>query len=71
MGTPVDHDLCFAREDGSLLAPDRVTKRFAEVCEDAGVRKIRLHDLRHGAASLRQAAGIDIAVVSRILGIAR
>jgi integrase len=33
--------------------------------EQAGVR---LHDLRHGRASLLLAAGADIAVVSKILG---
>lgn len=32
------------------------------------MRPIRLHDLRHGAASLRLAAGVDIAVVSKQLG---
>jgi integrase len=33
-----------------------------------GVRRVRLHDLRHGAASLRLAAGVDIGIVSKILG---
>jgi Phage integrase family len=32
------------------------------------VRRVRLHDLRHGRASLLLAAGADIAVVSKILG---
>jgi integrase len=45
-----------------------VTKRFTELCHEAGIRKIKLHDLRHGAASLRLAAGIDIGTVSKILG---
>ena len=34
----------------------------------AGLRRIRLHDLRHGAASLRLAAGVPIEVISKILG---
>jgi integrase len=63
-----DHGLVFAREDGNPLDPSMVTKRFGVLCEEAGVRKIRLHDLRHGAASLRLAAGVDLGIVSKILG---
>jgi Site-specific recombinase XerD len=63
-----DHGLVFAREDGNPLALDAVTKRFRELAKEAGVRPVRLHDLRHGAASLRLAAGADIAVVSKVLG---
>jgi hypothetical protein len=32
------------------------------------LRRIRLHDLRHGQASLMLAAGVDIVVVSKRLG---
>ena len=32
------------------------------------MRRVRLHDLRHGAASLRLAAGIDLGIVSKVLG---
>jgi len=34
----------------------------------AGLRPVRLHDLRHGAASLMIAGGVDLAVVSKRLG---
>lgn len=64
----VDHGLAFAQPDGNPLRPDEVTKRFSEMCQAAGVRRVRLHDLRHGAASLRLASGTDIAVVSKLLG---
>jgi Phage integrase family len=63
-----DHGLVFAAGNGDPLRPDEVTKRFAELCDEAGVRKVRLHDLRHGRASLLLAAGVDIAVVSKIMG---
>lgn len=63
-----DHGLVFAREDGSPLALDAVTKRFVELAREAGLRPVRLHDLRHGAASLRLAAGVPLAVVSKSLG---
>jgi hypothetical protein len=47
-----DHGLVFAHEDGTPLYGDEVTKRFGELCDAAGVRRVRLHDLRHGRASL-------------------
>lgn len=31
------------------------------------LRRVRLHDLRHGTASLMIAAGVDAAVVSKVL----
>ena len=33
-----------------------------------GLRKVRLHDLRHGRASMLLAAGTDFALVSKMLG---
>jgi integrase len=44
-----------------------VTKN-RKLAKAASVRSVRLHDLRHGAASLRLASGADIAVVSKLLG---
>lgn len=63
-----DHDLVFAREDGTPLRPDHVTKRFNELAAELGLPKVRLHDLRHGWASLLLASGTDIALVSKLLG---
>jgi integrase len=45
-----------------------LTAYFGQLCDDAGIRRVRVHDLRHGAASLRLAAGVDIAIVSKVLG---
>ncbi|MBL8927062.1 MAG: site-specific integrase [Pseudonocardia sp.] len=64
----VDHGLVFCRENGNPLDLAAVTKRFGELCDVAGVRRVRLHDLRHGAASLLLAAGADMALVSKRLG---
>lgn len=63
-----DHGLVFAREDGSPIPPSDVTDRFHALSDEAGLRRIRLHDLRHGQASLMLAAGVPIAVVSKRLG---
>ncbi|MFB7459590.1 tyrosine-type recombinase/integrase [Streptomyces sp. NPDC056188] len=53
-----DHGLVFAREDGNPLRPDDVTKLFGALVDAAGLRRIRLHDLRHGQASLMLASAI-------------
>ncbi|MGS0683700.1 site-specific integrase [Nakamurella sp. GG22] len=76
-GAYTDHGLVFAREDGLPLYPTVVTHRFASIVAETSVqtssglaplRMIRLHDLRHGAASLGIAAGVPIEVVSKRLG---
>ncbi len=64
----IDRGRVFAREDGTDLAPEGVTKTFARLVKAAGLRPVRLHDLRHGAASLMIAGGVDLAVVSKRLG---
>lgn len=61
-------DYAFTREDGKPYAPDYVTRAFREAIEDAGVQRIRLHDLRHTWASLALAAGVNPKVVSERLG---
>jgi len=63
-----DHDLIFAREDGTPIPPRWVTRQFRELVAESGLRRVRLHDLRHGAASLRLASGSDMALVSKVLG---
>jgi integrase len=58
----------FAREDGSDLHAELVTKTFARLVKSSGLRRVRLNDLRHGAASLMLAGGVDVAVVSKRVG---
>jgi hypothetical protein len=67
----VDDDRVFAREDGTGLDPDGVSRRFRELCVEAGVRPVRLHDSRHGYATLMLAGGVAVEVVSKRLGHSR
>jgi integrase len=60
--------LIFTRADGRGLKPSYVTRRLKAIAKAAGVPARRLHDLRHGNASLQLAAGTDIAIVSKTLG---
>jgi integrase len=64
----VDSGRVFVREDGSELHPASVTDRFHAIADAAGLPPIRLHDLRHGAASLMLAAGVPMKIVSETLG---
>lgn len=57
----------FTYPDGLPLAPDRLTRLFAHLVKASGLPPVRLHDLRHGAASLALAAGADLKVVSTML----
>ncbi|WP_344907920.1 site-specific integrase [Actinomadura meridiana] len=57
----------FTREDGSALHPDHVTDVFARLAHGAGLPPIRLHDLRHGAATLMLAGGADMKLVQALL----
>lgn len=62
-----DSGRIFTREDGSELNPDAVSQRFTRLSFTAGLPPIRLHDLRHGAATLSLAAGNDMKITSAML----
>jgi integrase len=65
----VDHTgLLFTEPDGTPLHPAKATDTFTTLTTQAGLPPIRLHDLRHGAATLALAAGIDIKIVQDMLG---
>jgi integrase len=58
----------FTTETGELLHPALVTDQFEQLAYLAGLPPIRLHDLRHFAATLHLAAGVDIKIVQDLLG---
>jgi integrase len=62
-----DNGRVFAREDGSDLSPEAVTKTFRRLATSTGLPTMRLHDLRHVAASLIL-AGVPVHVVADRLG---
>jgi integrase len=59
----------FTNPDGTPLHPAAVTDTFEMLAYLAGLPPIRLHDLRHGAATLLLAAGHDMKVVQDTLGL--
>ncbi len=62
------NDFVFTREDGTLPDPGYVSKVFRRIVKNAGLKRIRLHDLRHTYATLQRKAGQPIEVISRVLG---
>ncbi|WP_020663078.1 tyrosine-type recombinase/integrase [Amycolatopsis benzoatilytica] len=64
----VEHDLVCTERDGSPLHPAKLTDAFHTIADAAELPPVRLHDLRHGAATLMLAAGADLKVVQELLG---
>ncbi|MEU2992951.1 tyrosine-type recombinase/integrase [Streptomyces griseoincarnatus] len=58
----------FTQEDGDRIHPGWLTDQFERLVDLSGLPPIRLHDLRHVAASLMLAAGVDVKIVSEPLG---
>jgi len=67
-GTWQDSGYVFTTPDGAPLHPDWLTRRFHRLVELSGLPPVRLHDLRHGAATLAHAAGADLKTVQELLG---
>jgi integrase len=64
----VDHALVFTKAQGGGYDPRTVLKRFQKLCDDAGIGHRTLREVRHTAASLLLAQGVDVRVVQDILG---
>lgn len=64
----IDSGFMFTSLVGSPIEPRNLHREFKKVCERAELGNWHLHELRHSAASLMLAQGIQIQVVSRVLG---
>ena len=58
----------FTYADGRPIRPEYLSHRFRQLCSDLGLPPIRLHDLRHGAATLALASHTDLKVIQQMLG---
>lgn len=58
----------FTDRYGDHLTPDQFLTHFQALTKQAGLPPVRLHDLRHGAATLARTAGVDLKTVSAMLG---
>jgi integrase len=64
----VDHDLVFCRANGNFLPASTLDYQFQALLKDAGLPHMRIHDLRHSAATILLSMGVHAKVVQEILG---
>ncbi|MFG3053006.1 tyrosine-type recombinase/integrase [Kitasatospora sp. NPDC048239] len=50
------------------VEPSTLNRRFATMLHQAGVRRIRFHDLRHSTATLLLDQGVELVVIKELLG---
>jgi integrase len=66
-----DDDFVCTQHDGRPFHPLALTRTFQRLAKAAGLRRIRLHDIRASAAQQQFALGIDPVTVSQRLGHSR
>jgi integrase len=66
---PLSFVFSYALDGSSPWNPDSTTRAFRNVCANAGVDGIRLHDLRHYVAIRLLTAGVDVRTVAGRLGL--
>jgi integrase len=62
----VDEGLVFATTVGTPIEPRNVNRAWDALCDRAGVRRVRVHDLRHACASLLLGR-VDLKVIQATL----
>jgi integrase len=63
-----ENDLVVTKENGEPIHPQSFSQAFERIVRRAGLRRIRLHDLRHTHATIAIMAGIPLKVISERLG---
>jgi integrase len=63
-----EHDWVFTDYRGRMVSPMTLHEQWEAAVKRAGLPKVRMHDLRHAAATRMLEAGIPLKVVSEYLG---
>lgn len=66
-----DQTLVFTTSSGRPIEPKKFVDAFHRVCAKNGIRRIRVHDVRHTAATLLKHLGASVRDAQLILGHAR
>lgn len=66
--SPNPHNLVFHNADGRPISSGEDTDAWDKLIEDAGVRKLKHHSVRHTTATILRAAGVDEATRMELLG---
>ncbi|MER6570017.1 site-specific integrase [Streptomyces sp. NPDC001093] len=67
-GPHVDYGYVYTRPDGRPHNPQNVSQALWRFIQRIGLPPVRLHDLRHCAASLSLAAGLSMKAIQALLG---
>ncbi|WP_338773020.1 tyrosine-type recombinase/integrase [Nocardia vulneris] len=68
---PDDWDVVFRNDDGKAMRPQSLTNFFERRAAKAGLRHVRLHDLRHSTATLLKDFNVPDKDIQLILGHSR
>ncbi|MFL6111828.1 MAG: tyrosine-type recombinase/integrase [Catenulispora sp.] len=63
-----EHGLVFTKQDGTPFEGSTLTRPFAKLCDRAGIRRIRFHDLRHSCATLLLEQGVELVTINELVG---
>ena len=63
-----EHDLVFPSSVGTPIEPRNLTRHLHRLCGEAGLKPERFHNLRHTAASIGFAEGLDPKMIQHMLG---
>jgi integrase len=66
-----ERGIVFPNKHGNFLREEVVMNRFHKLLEQAGLPTMRLHDLRHSAASILLASGVNPKLIQELLGHSR
>ncbi len=61
-------DYVCVMENGKIVYPDHMTKKFSDLLAEHNLKHIRLHDLRHSCASNMLANGVPMKEIQEWLG---
>ena len=61
-------DLVFPNAVGQMMLPSTLYRQFQRRLKNAGIAPIRFHDLRHTIATLLLSRGVNVKLVSEMLG---
>jgi integrase len=64
----VANDLVFTTSTGLPIDPENIGRSFKRICKSHGIRRIKLHHLRHTAATILKNLGIPARDAQLILG---
>lgn len=63
----INNYIC-AKEDGSSISPNLLSRQFAKMIETINLPKVRFHDLRHSHATFLLMSNVPVKTVSERLG---